>query len=115
MDLSEKLREERKKAGYKQNDIAEKLGITKSTYSGYETGRRKPDADTINKICVILGIDPNTLMGYESTPEDIIVEYMRLIRLLDIKEIEIIKDFKKRGLSLVDVVADLKSLADKYK
>ena len=69
----------------------------------------------INNICSILGIDPNTLMGYESTPEDVIMEYMRLIRLLDIKEIEIIKDFKTRGISLVDVVADLKKLAEKYK
>jgi len=115
MTLSDRLRDERTKAGYKQNELAQKLGITKSTYNGYETGRRKPDTDMINNICSILGIDPNTLMGYESTPKDIVVEYMRLIRLLDIKEIEIIKDFKTRGISLVDVVNDLKGLAEKYK
>ena len=35
---------------YSQKEMAEKLGIAPSTYSGYETNYREPSKEIINKI-----------------------------------------------------------------
>lgn len=115
MNISARLKEIRLRAGLKQKEMAEKLGIEKSTYNGYEMGRRTPDTGTVRNICEVLSVDPNTLLGYESNLEETVSEYIRLIKLLEVEEIEVIKDFKAKGLSLVDVVKDLKMLSEKYK
>ena len=115
MSFSDRLRNIREQKGLKQKEMAELLAMPSNTYNGYETGKRSPSLETIEDISRVLKVDPNTLMGYKADTETLISEYLSLINMLDIKEIEIIKDFKKRGLSLVDVVNDLKILAEKYK
>jgi transcriptional regulator with XRE-family HTH domain len=117
MEFSERLRRLREQKGLKQNEMAKLLNMQSSTYNGYEKGRRAATSDLIERISRALGVDPNTLLGYEvqKNTEMLVSEYLNLIKLLDIKEIEIIKDFKSRNISLVDVVNDLKMLADKYK
>jgi transcriptional regulator with XRE-family HTH domain len=115
MEFCDRLRKLREQKGLKQNEMAKLLNMQNSTYNGYETGKRTATTDLIEKISKALDVDPNTLLGYEKNTEMLITEYLNLIKLLDIKEIEIIKDFKSRNISLVDVVNDLKMLADKYK
>ena len=41
----------RKEMGYKQDDFAEKLGLTKNFISLIETGKREPSDRTIKDIC----------------------------------------------------------------
>ena len=115
MKFNERLRHLRKERGLRQSDIAEKLNIKSNTYNGYETGNRTPSLDTIKDIAMVFNVDYNSLLDTEKDTNALVSEYIDLINLLQIEEIEIIKDFKKRGLSLVDVVADLKGLAEKYK
>jgi transcriptional regulator with XRE-family HTH domain len=115
MEFKDRLRQLRKERGLRQSDIAEKLNVKTNTYNGYETGNRTPSLDTVKEIAVILDVDFNCLLDTKKDTDALVSEYMDLINLLNIKEIEIIKDFKTRGISLVDVVADLKTLADKYK
>ncbi len=115
MKFNERLRHLRKERGLRQSDIAEKLNIKSNTYNGYETGNRTPSLDTIKDIAMVFNVDYNSLLDTEKDTNALVSEYIDLINLLQIEEIEIIKDFKKRGLSLVDVVADLKTLAEKYK
>ena len=43
MSFSEQLRKARLARGYTQQQVADAIGITKSTYCGYETNKRKPD------------------------------------------------------------------------
>lgn len=50
MQISDFLKSARIKKGISQKELAEKLGIKQSTYSQYETGRRKPKSTTFNKI-----------------------------------------------------------------
>ena len=115
MKFNERLRHLRKERGLRQSDIAKKLNIKSNTYNGYETGNRTPSLDTIKDIAMVFNVDYNSLLDTEKDTNALVSEYIDLINLLQIEEIEIIKDFKKRGLSLVDVVADLKGLAEKYK
>lgn len=54
MSFSEKLREARTSLGYTQQQVADIMGITNSTYCGYETGKRQPDVAKIKQLATIL-------------------------------------------------------------
>jgi len=49
----------RKKAGMRQLDLAQKLGITEQMISKWETGRAKPSVDQAVDIARILKVDAN--------------------------------------------------------
>lgn len=53
----------RKNLGLKQIEIAEKIGVAKSTYSQYENGQREPNVLTIKKIANVLNISGDELLG----------------------------------------------------
>lgn len=46
-----------------QADIAQKLGIAKSTISMYENGNREPDFETLEKIADFFNVDIDYLLG----------------------------------------------------
>ena len=62
MSFGEKLREAREKRGFTQQQIADTMGIDKSTYCGYETGKRQPDVQKIKAISKILGVSGDSLL-----------------------------------------------------
>lgn len=61
--LSERLKEKRRKIGLTQEEIAQKLKISQSTYAGYETGKSQPDVETLSKIADILETSLDYLAG----------------------------------------------------
>ena len=61
MAFHDRLKEARIKSNYTQDQLAEILGIGKSTLSGYENGNREPTISTIAKIIDTLNIDANFL------------------------------------------------------
>lgn len=66
MAFYDRLKESRIKAGLTQEQLAEKLGVAKSTLSGYESGNREPTIATIAKALEILNIDANYLYQDET-------------------------------------------------
>lgn len=64
--LSTNLKEARIKAGLTQEDLASFLGKSKNVISNWERGDNKPDADTIFKLCDILNVDANYLLGWSN-------------------------------------------------
>lgn len=61
--FNENLKEARLAAGMSQKDVAEKIGVAKSTYSLYESGSREPDVSKIRKLAEILGVSGDMLLG----------------------------------------------------
>ena len=59
----ENLKDARISAGLSQKEVAEQLGVAKSSYSLYESGKREPDVDKIKKLAQILGVSSDTLLG----------------------------------------------------
>ena len=66
MAFYDRLKESRIKSGLTQEQLAEKLGVAKSTLSGYESGNREPTIATIAKVLDILNIDANYLYQDET-------------------------------------------------
>lgn len=50
--------------GASQSDLAEELGISQQTYSGYETGRHVPDLRFLIKLAQFYDVSLNYLFGY---------------------------------------------------
>ena len=50
MNIHEKLKLLRKERGLTQSDVGEAIGQERSTIACYETGKRKPDVETLEKL-----------------------------------------------------------------
>lgn len=61
--FAENLGFARRARGYSQAFMAERLGIARSTYAGYETGKRSPDIETFAKISKELFVSADELLG----------------------------------------------------
>lgn len=61
MSFCNRLREARKGSGMTQSQMADALGIAKSTLSGYENGTSEPSINMIGEIIKLLGVDANYL------------------------------------------------------
>ena len=53
----------RNSCGLTQAEMAEKLGISRSTIGMYETGAREPDFETLEKIADFFNVDIDYLLG----------------------------------------------------
>lgn len=65
MDLGERLFELRKSKNLTQDDVAEKLNVTRQTVSKWETNQSTPDFDKIVPLCDLFEISPNELLKGE--------------------------------------------------
>lgn len=63
MEFHEELKAARIKTGLTQQQIADKLGITKSTYCGYETAKRSPDPQRIKQLAKVLHVSADALLA----------------------------------------------------
>lgn len=59
MRLEDKLTALRKQAGYTQQEIAELIGVERSTYAGYETGKATIPIRKMQLLSVIYNVDLN--------------------------------------------------------
>lgn len=57
MTIHENIRQMRKNTGLTQEQVAEKLGVTRQALSSYESGRTRPDIDTLMRLCEIYDTD----------------------------------------------------------
>lgn len=68
MTLGNRLRDARKRNGYTQKQLAEKIGAKHNSVSNWENGLNMPDPGTIECICDILSVTPNYLLLGEEIP-----------------------------------------------
>ena len=70
MGFSDQLKKARLNMNYTQQQVADLMGITKSTYCGYETGKRQPDVAKIKQLACILNTSGDILLetGFEQEP-----------------------------------------------
>lgn len=73
--FNENLRFARERIGMSQKDVAESIGVAKSTYSLYESGSREPNVQTIKKLSDILRVSADELLGIEEQPQTIAAHF----------------------------------------
>lgn len=61
--LSEKLMALRKKSGFSQQELADKLSVTRQTISNWECGQGAPALDKAAELAAIYGISLDDLIG----------------------------------------------------
>lgn len=72
--LSERLIQLKVDRNLFQKKIAEDLGISVRSYQRYESGERKPDSDTIIKLCKYFNISANYILGLSNNPEPLYIK-----------------------------------------
>ncbi|MFE4203749.1 helix-turn-helix domain-containing protein [Aneurinibacillus aneurinilyticus] len=68
MTLGERIKYLREKNGYAQKFIAEKIGVKNNTLSSYESDKRQPDYDTLQKIADFFEVSVDYLLGRTDEP-----------------------------------------------
>ncbi|MEZ2657238.1 helix-turn-helix domain-containing protein [Aneurinibacillus aneurinilyticus] len=68
MTLGERIKYLREKNGYAQKFIAEKIGVKNNTLSSYESDKRQPDYDTLQKIADFFEVSTDYLLGRTDEP-----------------------------------------------
>lgn len=96
IEFGKRLSKLRSKKGFSQNDIAKKLGIAQTTYSGYENGVRKIPLEFITTLSDILNISPTFLINGNFSNS---LEYQTLIKKY--------RTLDEKGKHTVDVVLDI--------
>ena len=67
--FGKRLSELRKKKGYSQTELAQRLNIAKSTLAMYEIDKREPSFDTLKKIASFFNVSVDFLMCRENNPK----------------------------------------------
>lgn len=62
MTTGEKIWKLRKARGWSQEELADKIGVTRQAVSRWESGSAKPDADKIVAICDLFGVSADYLL-----------------------------------------------------
>lgn len=65
MTFGERLKMFCETRGLTQTQLAELVGVAKTTITGYEKGNREPDVAKIKKLAVSLGVTGDDLLGTE--------------------------------------------------
>ncbi len=71
--LADMLRRYRVQAGFSQKSVAEALGISRSTYTYYETGKTSPDPSTLFRIAQIFDIPLEQLFHADKHSETVML------------------------------------------
>lgn len=66
-NLAQRLREFRLQAGFSQQNVADVLNISRSTYTYYETGKTTPDPTTLYRIAKVFGVPIEEFFPEESS------------------------------------------------
>ncbi len=74
MDLGEKLYALRREKHLSQEEVAEKLNVTRQTVSKWETNQSTPDFDKIAPLCALYGISADELLTGVKKEENVYPE-----------------------------------------
>lgn len=84
----------REKRGLTQEELSNKMGISRAALSHYETNRREPDYETINKIANFFHVSVDYLLGRTFQPQNVLDDDVRdFVESLDLTDENILKKF----------------------
>ena len=81
--LGENIKAARKSKGLTQDEIAGRLNVVRQTVSKWEKNLSVPDADMLERLSDILGVEIRMLLGCDPVPNDKISENAELKLICD--------------------------------
>ena len=92
IEMANRIKERRKSLNYKQEQFAEMIDISLSSYTRIENAFQKPSLDTLKKISIHLKISLDYIVfGESNTPICSTTEEEMLAALLDFSDMDKIK------------------------
>ena len=105
VDIGNKIKELRTEQKMTQSDLAERLGVTKSSISSYENGSRLPSYDILLKIARIFKVSTDILLGHGDKNEiSLNVSGLTNEQILFLKTL--IEDYRRANIILFDTFPD---------
>ena len=77
--LQDKLRYLREHQELSQKDVADKLGIARTTYNRYETGQHEPDLKTLKALAALFHVTTNYLLEADELESDGLVDLQNFL------------------------------------
>jgi transcriptional regulator with XRE-family HTH domain len=68
-EFATRLRAAARRLSLSDGEIARRLGISQQRFTHYANGTRKPDFSMLVKICQVLAVTPNDLLGFSGAQE----------------------------------------------
>ena len=99
-NLSDRLKQLRIGRHLTQQQLADNLGVAKSTISLYESGQRRPSYEQLEAIGDYFNVDTNYLLGKENVS----------MRLLTAEELDLIDAYRNLPDSSKDMVCRMLSI-----
>ena len=72
----------RKEHGFTQKELADKIGITETSVSEYETGRLRLSDEMVVRLAISLDVSADTLLGLKRTRKEASPSSLRILRRL---------------------------------
>lgn len=85
--FGKRLSELREKSGLTQKELSSRLGMARTTFSGYENGTREPDHQTLQKFADYFDVSIDYLLGRTDDKKAILDDQSR--SLIDMLELEL--------------------------
>ena len=68
MELYERLQELRRARGFSQEELADRLGVSRQAVSKWENGQGKPELDNVVRLAEIYGVTTDYLLAGKAAP-----------------------------------------------
>lgn len=81
--LGNRIKDKRKSLGYTQKEVADHIGIARTTYAMYESESRDPDTKTLESLADFYGVSTDYLLGRDVPERASQEDELELQTLLD--------------------------------
>lgn len=85
MTFAKNLRDTRTRSLMTRKEMAEKVGVSLSTYTNYEAGNRSPGLEMLPKLAAALNVSVDFLLGYDYSPTDKNISLCRALGVTAVK------------------------------
>lgn len=107
MILADKITEERKKNGWSQEELAEKLGVSRQAVSKWESAGSMPDLQRVIQMAELFGVSTDYLLREDMVQEEVSVytdtgnSSSGPVRRVSMEEANVFLDMKKKSAPVI--------------
>lgn len=91
-DLPNRLRDLRIKYGYSQKEVSEKIDVSPSIVSGYESGERTPSTQVLLSLAYLYGCSTDYLLGKQNDSSQLVLD----VSGLSVNKLTLLKILQKQ-------------------